>query len=458
MSSASRSSPACPELAPGMTPPVKPGELAVVVGAGASGAAASRLLRALGARVRLVDRDSAGVSASLRAEQEALGTEILCGPHGPEQFAGASLVVTSPGVPLAVLQPFLREAGNAPLIGEMELALRYVREPILAVTGTSGKTTTVSLAAAMLEAAGKKVFLGGNIGTPLSDYVLRASENAENRADVLVLEMSSFQLQGSEHLRPKVAVLLNLSPNHLDHHKDMAEYSAAKFRIFALQDENDLASLPESFMEEYHKRGFKGRVVTFGPAKRFAQSSLLGKHNAANAEAAYLACREFGVSESAAAKAVAAFSPLAHRLEPVGEVDGVLYVNDSKSTTVDSLRVALESFTAPVLLLAGGKFKGGDLTSLHPLLRDKVKAVGLFGASREIFEQAWQGVVRMTWDPDLPSALLRLRAMAGPGDVVLLSPATSSFDLYENYKARGDHFRCLARDLRESKAIAGDKV
>jgi len=438
-----------------MASPVKPGELAVVVGAGASGAAATRLLYALGARVRLVDRDS--VSADLHTELDALGTEIICGPHGPEQFAGASLVVTSPGVPLSVLEPFVREAGGAPLIAEMELALRYVREPILAVTGTSGKTTTVSLAAAMLEAAGKKVFLGGNIGTPLSDYVLRAAQDVQSRADVLVLEMSSFQLQGSEHLHPRVAVLLNLTPNHLDHHKDMAEYSAAKFRIFALQDEGDLALLPEgaeSLAEEYHRRGCKGRLLAFAPSGRFAGSSrLLGKHNMANAEAAYLACHPFGVSESEANTAVAAFAPLEHRLEPIREVDGVLYVNDTKSTTVDSMRVALESFDAPVLLLAGGKFKGGDLEPLCPLLRDTVKAVGLFGASREIFEAAWQGVVPMTWDPDLPSAIARLREIARSGDVVLLSPATSSFDLYENYKARGEHFRRLVLELRETVPV-----
>jgi UDP-N-acetylmuramoylalanine--D-glutamate ligase len=450
MSSASSYPLARPELASGMAPPIRPGDLAVVVGAGASGAAAARLLHTLGADVRLVDKDSAGVPVDLRAELEAAGMEILCGAHVPEQFAGASLVVASPGVPLSLLESFLREAGNPPLIAEVELALRYVREPILAVTGTSGKTTTVSLAAAMLEAAGKKVFLGGNIGTPLSEYVLGAAKDPGNRADVLVLEMSSFQLQGSGHLHPKAAVILNLSPNHLDHHRDMAEYSAAKFRIFALQDETDLALLPESLMEEYQNRGFKGRPLTFGPNKRFSRSRLLGRHNAANIEAAWLACREFGVSESEAAGAVAAFSPLPHRLEPIREVDGVLYVNDTKSTTVDSMRAALESFEAPILLLAGGKFKGGDLHSLHRLLRDKVKAVALFGASREIFERAWQGAAPMTWDPDLPSAVIRLRAVAEPGDVVLLSPATSSFDLYENYKARGEHFRCLVQELRET--------
>ena len=442
-----------PEPAAGMTSPVTPGQLAVVVGAGTSGAAAARLLCALGAKVRLVDRSEAGVHADLREQLEATGMELRCGPHTPEQFAGAALVVASPGVPLSVLEPFLREAGNPPLIAEMELALRFVREPILAVTGTSGKTTTVSLAAAMLEAAGKKVFLGGNIGTPLSDYVVKAAENPADRADVLVLEMSSFQLQGSEHLHPRVAVVLNLSPNHLDHHKDMAEYSEAKYRIFALQDETDLALLPESLAEEYKKRGFKGRLQTFGPSGRFPKSRLLGRHNTANAEAAYLACREFGVGESDAARALAEFTPLPHRLEPAGEVDGVSYVNDTKSTTVDSMRVALESFEAPVLLLAGGKFKGGDLLSLRGLLRERVKAVGLFGASRDVFEQAWQGAVPMSWDPDLPSALTRLRSLAEPGDVVLLSPATSSFDLYANYKARGDHFCRLVRDLRDGKPI-----
>jgi len=440
-----------------MNSPVEPGDLAVVVGAGASGAAAARLLHALGARVRLVDKDRDKVSADARAELDAMGAEILCGPHSPEQFAGAALVVTSPGVPLSTLEPLVRE--GQPLIAEVELALRYVREPILAVTGTSGKTTTVSLAAAMLDAAGKKVFLGGNIGPTLSEYVLRAAQDAKSRADILVLEVSSFQLQGSEHLHPKVAVLLNLSPNHLDQHKDMAEYTAAKFRIFARQDEGDLALLPEESPEnlvaEYHRRGCKARLLTFGPSKRFANSRLLGRHNTANAEAAYLACRPFGVSESQAAKAVAVFKPLEHRLEPIREVDGVQYVNDTKSTTVESLRAALESFDAPILLLAGGTFKGGDLQSLHPLLRERVKAVGLFGGSREIFEAAWQGVVPMTWAPDLPVAIARLRGIARSGDVVLLSPATSSFDQYMNYKARGDHFRELVLGLREAAPASG---
>lgn len=436
-----------PVPAPGMTQPVKEGELAVVVGAGSSGAAAARLLAALGARVRLVDSNR--VPENIRAMASEKGIEILCAKHTPEQFYGASLVVCSPGVPLSALAPLLEESGNPPLIAETELALRYVREPILAVTGTSGKTTTVSLAAAMLEAAGKKVFLGGNIGTPLSDYVLDSITGKREKADVLVLEMSSFQLQGSEHFHPRVAVLLNLSPNHLDHHKDMAEYSDAKFRIFALQTEGDLAVLPENLVSLFHARGYKARIAVFAPSARFARTRLLGRHNTANAEAAFLACREFGVGEEAAIRAVADFQPLRHRLERAGELEGVLYVNDSKCTTVDAMHVALESFDSPVLLIAGGKFKGGDLESLTGLLRERVRAVALFGASREVFETAWKDVVPLSWHPELPAAVSRLRAMARPGDVVLLSPATSSFDLYSNYKARGDHFCALVRQMSE---------
>ncbi len=427
-------------------PFIAAGDLAVVVGAATSGAAAVRLLVHLGARVRLLDRKAENVPAGLRDFASAHGVEVQTGEHSAEQFRGASLVVTSPGVPVHVLHPLLEAAGSPPLVGEMELALHYVREPVLAVTGTSGKTTTVSLAAAMLQAGGKKVFLGGNIGTPLSDYVLRP-----DKADVLVLELSSFQLQSCSTLHPRVAVLLNLTENHLDHHKDMAEYTDAKFRIFALQTGGDTAVLPPELLPEYTARGCKARVETFAApaagAGRFAQTQLAGRHNAANAEAAYLACREFGITEEAAARAVAAFAPLRHRLEVAGTRKGVLYVNDSKCTTVEAMRAALSSFDAPVLLLAGGKFKGGDLPSLVPLLAKNVKHVALFGASREVFEAAWQGLVPMSWDADLEAAMARIVPLAAEGDVVLLSPATASYDLYANYMERGDHFCRIVREL-----------
>ncbi len=430
-----------------MAAPVKAGGLAVVVGAGASGLAAARLLTALGARVRLLDRKD--FADDVKALARDLGLELICGTHTTEQFAGADLVVTSPGVPLSVLRPLLEAAGNPPLMAEMELALRYVNEPILAVTGSSGKTTTVSLAAAMLETAGKKVFLGGNIGTPLSDYVL-----SREKADILVLELSSFQLQGCESLHPQAAILLNLTENHLDQHTDMAEYTDAKFSMFVRQTRSDLAVLPPELADAYRRRGFAGRLEVIADSGRFASMRLLGKHNAANAEAAWLACREFGVTQAGAARAAAAFEPLRHRLENAGTVNGVTYVNDSKCTTVESMRAALNSFDAPVLLLAGGKFKGGDLPSLIPLLRQRVKAVALFGASREIFEHAWQDSVPLSWDPDLPGAMARLSGLAVPGDVVLLSPGTSSYDLYGNYKERGDHFCSIVRKMDQSATDA----
>jgi UDP-N-acetylmuramoylalanine--D-glutamate ligase len=428
--------------------PVRPGELAVVVGAGVSGEAAARLLAAAGIRVRVLESRAENVSEKFREYARPAGVEILTGEHSPEQFAGAALVVASPGVPARVLLALLEAAaprgpsgGLPPLMGEMELALSLTDEPILAVTGSSGKTTTTSLAAAMLREAGRSVFLGGNIGTPLSAYVLEGK-----RADVLVLELSSFQLQGCTSLRPKAGIFLNLTPNHLDRHADMAEYADAKFSLFARQTSEDLAVLPPELEEEFQRRGFAGRREIFVDQGRFPRTRLMGRHNAANAEAAYLAARAFGVDEETAARAVAGFTPLRHRLEPAGCLDGVRYVNDSKCTTVDSLRVALSSFDVPVVLLAGGRFKGGDLSGLGDLLRQRVKAVVLFGACREVFESAWKGIVPLSWHEGLEPAFAEARRAAARGDVVLLSPATASYDLYANYKERGDHFCRLVRE------------
>lgn len=422
--------------------PVAAGDRAVVVGAGASGEAAARLLSALGVRVRLLDLKSENVSPAFRAFAEEQGVEILCGPHTPEQFLDARLVVTSPGIPLRIFPPLLAQAGGVPLMGEMELALHFITAPVLAITGTSGKTTTASLAAAMLAEAGKKVFLGGNIGTPLSRFVLSGQE-----ADVLVLELSSFQLQTSASLHPRVAVLLNLVENHLDHHKDMAEYVDAKFRIFALQTPEDDAFVPLEWLDECRRRGVRARLTALEPVQHFSGLRLMGAHNAANAEAAFQACRVFGVPRAAAEKAAAGFAPLRHRLEVAAVHGGVTYINDSKCTTVDALRVALASCAGPVLLLAGGRFKGGDLAGMKDLVRERVKAVALYGGSREVFEAAWAGSAPLTWDAELPAALARLRALAVTGDVVLLAPATSSFDQYKNYEERGDHFCRLVKDF-----------
>lgn len=427
---------------------LRAGAFAIVVGSGASGLAAAKLLRKLGARVRLVDSNPKGFSEEFLAKAKALELELVSGPHESGQFAGAALVVPSPGVSMAVLEPLLRKAGNPPCISEFGLAAYFAQEPMIAVTGTSGKTTTVSLIAAMLEEAGKKVFLGGNIGTPLSEYIVE-NEEGKGKADVLVLEVSSFQLQTSWDFAPRVAVLLNLSENHLDQHASMEEYRAAKLKIFTQQGPDDIAIFSATDKE------LASGVDTKACKEFFAQSSgdfpntcLLGLHNQANLNAAWLAVREFGVSLAQAQKAAANFQPLPHRMESLGEHNGVLYVNDSKCTTVEALRAALKSMDRPVVLLAGGVFKGGDLISLRPLLKEKARAIALFGASREHFELAWECIVPLTWHPTLEDAVAEARKAAQPGDAVLLSPATSSFDLYANYKARGNDFRRLVEGIK----------
>ncbi len=420
------------------------GELAVVVGAGRSGRAAARLLSREGARVRLLDRNAAALSPEQTASLRKLGVDVRLGEHSPEQFEHAAFVVPSPGMPAAKLRQYLGHGQGAPeVLAEMELAWRYLNdEPVLAVTGTSGKTTTASLAAAMLQAQGYMVFLGGNIGTPLSEYVL-----SERKADVLVLEISSFQLQTCSTFCPRAGVLMNITPNHLDYHKDMAEYQEAKFRLFRCQDEGDLAILGEDLKDLARGFNLRARQVWVRESGRFAKGRLLGAHNKFNEEAAWQACRFFGVSEANAARAVARFAPLPHRLELVREHGGVLYVNDSKCTTVSSLEVALRAFDRPLRLLCGGKFKGGDLAALGGLLRERVREVALFGASREHFETAWQGLVPLHWHATLEEAVCALHASATAGDVVLLAPATSSFDLYDNYMARGDDFKRIVSEL-----------
>ena len=422
-----------------------PGQPVVVVGAARSGLAAARLLSRMGMPVRLVDLKP--FSEAVQAEAATLGWELVSGPHSVEQFAGAQAIIPSPGVPLPPIFACLNARQQERVMGELELAFGQLHhEPILAVTGTSGKTTTVSLAAAMLEEAGRKVFLGGNIGTPLSEYILGQLQG-ETKADVLVLEVSSFQLQTCRSFRPYVAVLLNISENHLDQHADMAEYQDAKFRLFMCQEGQDIAILSKNMENLAHTYLMPERVEYFSPQGRFPRTRLLGEHNQANLEAAWQACAHFGVTFEQAAAAAAEFAPLPHRLEVVAEKNNVLLVNDSKSTTVDSLRVALKAVDRPVLLLAGGVFKGGDLKALLPLIREKVREVALFGANREVFSQAWQGEVELSWFPDMGGAVRKLWDSAQPGDVILLSPATASFDLYKNYKARGDDFCRLAGEL-----------
>jgi UDP-N-acetylmuramoylalanine--D-glutamate ligase len=423
------------------------GHRAVVVGAAVSGVAAARLLAALGASVRLLDRDPEALAPDVREDLAGRGVEVILGPHEKGHFAGAQLAVLSPGIPVAKLAPLLAACPDAQVVSELELASWFVEAPMLAVTGTNGKTTTTTLIGHMLESAGKRVFVGGNIGTPMSEHVLSGEP-----CDVVVLEVSSFQLQNVSGFHPKVGVLLNFSANHLDYHADEEEYLTAKLNLFRRMTDKDLAVLPLEMKSLLEGRKFtKARRVYFTPSRRFKAHNLPGSHNLANMEAAWLACKAFGVTEEQAARAAASFKPLSHRQQNLGEKGGVTFVDDSKATTVTAMRAAIESFERPVRLLAGGVFKGGDLEALHEILRLRVVQVGLFGQSREIFEKAWTGVVPMFWEPTLEAAVTRLYKNANAGDVILLSPATASFDLYADYKARGRDFARIMDQLPESR-------
>lgn len=418
------------------------GQKAVVVGGASSGQAAARLLVALGANVTLLDRNQDALPDSFRTIAEQLDISLQLGAHTTEQFLDADLVVMSPGVPLSKITPLL-PTPTPEVIGEVELACRYIRKPILAITGTNGKTTAVNLAADMLKQAGKKVFLGGNIGTPVCEYLING-----DTADILVLELSSFQLQTCNTFRPWAAALLNFSPNHLDYHEDMEEYLQAKLQMFAHQTEDDLAVFPEEMRDEIEKRApTKARTIFYTAGDRFVSNKLLGAHNQANMEAAYQICRFFGVTEAEAQLAIKNYELLPHRLITVGEINGVRFVNDSKATTVEALRAALQCFDKPIRLLAGGVFKGGDLIELSPLMKGRVASIGLFGGSEEIFRQAWNGDFTIFHEETLEQAVKRHYREASPGDVILLSPATSSFDQYKSYKARGQDFKRIVGEL-----------
>lgn len=417
------------------------GKKAAVVGAGLSGKAAARLLALLGAEVRVLERNPDSVDPEFTEWAGLNDAEIITGDHAPEHFAGVDMVVLSPAVPRAMIEPLLPQEKTPEVIAEMELAGRYAEGRILAVTGTNGKTTSTALAGHVLRHAGFSVFVGGNIGSPLADHVASGGV-----ADILVLEVSSFQAQCLNTFRPDVAVMLNFAPNHLDWHSGLEEYLEAKLNLFARMGERDVAVLPESMRPQLDGRDFTRAVVKyFKPADRFIFENLPGAHNRANMEAVFEAVSFFGVTERVMREAVASFEPFPHRLERVHEADGAVWINDSKSTTLDSLRAALEAVDEPVVLVAGGRFKGGDPSELNPLLRKKVRSVWIYGESKDIFKDAWSGEVPVNVRETLAEAVSGLRGELAAGETVLLSPAAASLDQYSSYKDRGEEFKALAR-------------
>ncbi|MFI5210285.1 MAG: UDP-N-acetylmuramoyl-L-alanine--D-glutamate ligase [Gemmatimonadales bacterium] len=435
------------------------GREVAVVGLARSGTAAAHLLRREGIAVYASDTGTGPEIEARVAPIRARGATIEVGGHDLARIARAQALVVSPGVPPDAPPVQAARAAGVPVVSEIEVgaaALPGVR--FAAITGTNGKTTTTALAAHLLAGTGHRAVAAGNIGTPLSELAVRGE-----RPEWVALEVSSFQLHDTHDLIPACGVLTNLAPDHLDRYSSIAEYYADKQRLFRSAHDGSCWILNADDSEVVAMaRGVAGRRRLFSVEQRADASFdrgrsmlrlgeadlllrkdllLLGDHNVANALAAALVAAEAGAQPSAIARALATFRALPHRLEPVREVDGVLWINDSKATNVASTAVALEAVDRPYVLLLGGRHKGEAYTSLADRMEGRCKAVIAFGESREIIERDLGGRVKVIPGGSFADVMGRAKALAARGDAVLLSPACSSYDMFKNYEDRGAQFR-----------------
>jgi UDP-N-acetylmuramoylalanine--D-glutamate ligase len=440
------------------------GKDVVVLGLGRSGMAAASLLQRDGARVVVRD-ESAGDQVQERAMRlRRLGVRVELGNHFDHKTR-FDLAVVSPGI--APERPIVREmlTQNTPLLSELELAYRFCLCPIIAITGTNGKTTTTELIAAMLAGCGKRTVAAGNIGNAFSDAV-----EASAGLDAVVLEVSSFQLEKIEQFRASVAVLLNITPDHLDRYDSMDAYAAAKSFIFMNQQAEDTAVVSVETLETLRRVGIaiKARPITFsaynreadvwldwfdnetiwcrlpecrGILMKMSETNLRGVHNAENILATLATGLAMGLPVSQMREAICSYVPQPHRCEFVAEVGGVTYINDSKATNVDAVEKALRSLPGHCVLIAGGRDKGLDFTSLKEVVADKVKLAVLMGEAQGKMWRAWSKAVPCVRAFSMEEAVRLAASHARRGDTVLLSPACASFDMFENYEHRGEEFK-----------------
>jgi UDP-N-acetylmuramoylalanine--D-glutamate ligase len=445
----------------------------LVVGLGKSGVASALFLKAHGASVTVSDTKSGD---ELRNEIPMLldhGITVETGGHGERTFRGQDLIVVSPGVPVDAPPLVQARTLGVAVIGEVELAAQFLLGQIVAITGSNGKTTTTTLAGEIITAGGFPVLVGGNIGTPAISLVERAKPDT-----VVVLEISSFQLETIQTFRPKVAVVLNVTPDHLDRHRTFEVYVDAKARIFENQHSSDFSVLnaddptcaamaarakAKVFWFSRQKEVQLGTWV--GDGKIFFRDGarqhevvlvteipLKGAHNLENVLAAICAGALMGCAPEKIRQAVREFKAVEHRLEFVATIRGVDYYNDSKATNVDATIKALESFPADVHLILGGKDKGSDYTALNELLRQRVKRVYTIGAAAAKIESQVKGV-EVVHAETLENAMRKANALAQAGDVVLFAPACASFDQFKNYEQRGKTFKDIVRKLSSGGKI-----
>ncbi len=473
------------------------GKKITVVGLGRSGIGAANLLSELGAEVTVTDRKP---EEELTDSREKLkhSIRLSLGSHPEDLFVEADMIVISPGVPLSVLPLSKAKEKGIPIIGELELAYQIAsnqtlrfdsgrsavssRIPFLAVTGTNGKSTTTTLLNVMLRRGGFKTILGGNIGNALSGEILKIVRSQKTSIDYIVTEVSSFQLETIKDFRPKGAVILNITPDHLDRYHSLEEYAEAKTRIFDNQREGDFlllnADAPDSvkaareklkgkgdepsifyFSRKREVEGIylKGRIIYSNipdlpftphlPLIHADEIKIKGVHNLENAMAASAMALLAGSSLESIKDSLREFPGLEHRLEFVREKDGVRYVNDSKGTNVGAVVKSLESFNEPIILIAGGRDKAGDFSPLRSLVKERVKTLVLIGEAREKIKKSLGDLTETAMAKDLGEAVLISRSIAVKGDVVLLSPACASFDMFMDFEDRGRQFKKIVLEL-----------
>jgi len=444
----------------------------LVVGLGKSGVASALFLRSRGAQVTVSDskpQEQLGDDIPILLDH---GIVVETGGHGERTFHGQDLIVVSPGVPADSPPLVQARALGEPVIGEIELAAQFLPKNIVAITGSNGKTTTTTLIGEIIAAGGYPTHVGGNIGNPAVSLV-----DAAQPESVIVLEVSSFQLETIQTFRPKVAVVLNVTPDHLDRHRTFETYVDAKARIFENQHADDFAVLnaddpvcvglanrtrAQVFWFSRKKEVKQGawtsadRILFRDSAGQreimlVSESPLKGAHNLENVLAAICAGKLSGCNSKAIRETVRNFKAVEHRLEYVATVRGVEYYNDSKATNVDATIKALESFPANIHLILGGKDKGSDYTVLNDLLRQRVKCVYTIGAAAEKIESQVKDAAEIVHAESLDNAVQRASANAQPGDIVLLAPACASFDQFRNYEHRGKVFKELVRQLAKNE-------
>lgn len=430
----------------------------VVLGLGRSGMAAARLLRRCGAEVTALDSGDSDLLRERATKLRGEGITVITGTDAEHDPVRHDLAILSPGIEESVPLVTNTTSKGTPLIGELELAFTLTTVPVVAITGTNGKTTTTELTARMLGGAGLRSAACGNIGTPMSELLLE-----EGSLDVFVAEVSSFQLETIRTFRPRVALWLNLSPNHLDRYTSMKEYREAKMRIFMNQTEEDWAVV----LAGEERPGIKAQRISFSTTDPTADitlengrmimyrgkllldletTGLRGPHNAANLMAAFGAGIALGADPGRMASSIGDYAPPAHRCEFIAERGGVRWINDSKATNLDAMEQAILSVEGPLILIAGGKDKGFEFAPIAPLVRERVSLAVLIGEMRHRIARDWAPVPTVIAET-LDEAVSLAASKAAPGSTVLFSPGTSSFDMFRDYIRRGETFRSLVLAL-----------